>query len=59
MTPADGEPTEFRATGLNHVSPAMQLNPNLRSLGLSATLEINERSAALASEGRKIYKLGL
>ncbi|MCP2669945.1 aminotransferase class I/II-fold pyridoxal phosphate-dependent enzyme [Maricaulaceae bacterium EIL42A08] len=59
MTPADGEPTEFRATGLNHVSPAIQLNLNLRSLGLSATLEINERSAALAAEGRKIYKLGL
>jgi aspartate aminotransferase len=59
MTPADGEPTEFRATGLGQVSPDVQLNLNLRSLGLSATLEINERSAALQAAGRQIYRLGL
>ncbi len=59
MTPADGEPVEFRAQGLNQVSPDVQLNLNLRSLGLSATLEINERSSALAAEGRRIYRLGL
>jgi len=41
------------------LSPAVQLNINLRGLPLSATLEINERSAALKAEGRDVYRLGL
>lgn len=41
------------------LSPAVQLNINLRGLPLSATLEINERSAALKAEGREVYRLGL
>ena len=40
-------------------SPTVQLNLNLRGLGVSATLEINERSAALAAQGRTIYRMGL
>ena len=39
--------------------PSVQLNLNVRGLGLSATLEINERSAALIASGRAISKLGL
>lgn len=39
--------------------PSVQLNLNVRGLGLSATLEINERSAALIAQGRKISRLGL
>jgi len=39
--------------------PSVQLNLNVRGLGLSATLEINERSAALIAEGRRISRLGL
>lgn len=35
------------------------LNLNVRGLGQSATLAINERSNALRSQGRRIYKLGL
>ena len=40
-------------------APSVQLNLNIRGLGLSATLAINERSAALMREGRKVSKLGL
>ena len=35
------------------------LNLNVRGLGQSATLAINERSNALRREGHRIYKLGL
>ncbi len=35
------------------------LNANLSGLGPSATLAINERSAALQAQGRRVYKLGL
>ena len=35
------------------------LNLNVRGLGQSATLAINERSNALRREGRRVYKLGL
>ena len=35
------------------------LNLNVRGLGYSATLAINERSNALRQQGRRIYKLGL
>jgi len=40
-------------------SPDVHLNLNVRGLGLSATLEINERSARLAREGRPVVRLGL
>ena len=40
-------------------SPSVHLNLNVRGLGLSATLAINERSAALQAEGRTIRRLGL
>jgi aspartate aminotransferase len=36
-----------------------QINLNVRGLPLSATLAINEKSAELRREGRKIYRLGL
>lgn len=39
--------------------PIGELAPQLHGLGLSATLEINERSNALIAEGREVYKLGL
>src|SRR5918996_3953828 len=39
----------------SHVS----LNPNVRGLGHSATLAINERCNTLQREGRKVYKFGL
>ncbi|MCC5996612.1 MAG: aminotransferase class I/II-fold pyridoxal phosphate-dependent enzyme [Oceanicaulis sp.] len=47
------------ALALQSVSPSVQLNLNVRGLGLSATLAINERSAALQAQGRKIARLGL
>ncbi len=34
------------------------VHPNLESLGESATLAIHERSAALAAEGRRVYRIG-
>ena len=34
------------------------VHPNLRSLGESATLAIQERSAALIAEGRRVYRIG-
>lgn len=37
----------------------MHLNINVRGLGLSPTLEINEISKALIKEGRTVFKLGL
>lgn len=57
MSPEDLR--QFRADGLDHVAPTVQLNLNLRGLGLSATLEINERSARLMAAGREISRLGL
>ena len=39
--------------------PAVHLNLNVRGMGWSATIAINERSAALAAEGRDVYRLGL
>lgn len=38
---------------------AKHLNLNVRGLGVSATLAINERSAQLQSEGRQVFRLGL
>jgi aspartate aminotransferase len=45
--------------GVQAACPDVHLNLNVRGLGLSATLEINERSAALIAAGRKISRLGL
>lgn len=39
--------------------PDIVLNHNLRGLGTSATLAINERSAQLQRAGRQVYRLGL
>lgn len=40
-------------------SPDINLNLNVRGLKQSATLAINERSAQLMREGRKVYRFGL
>lgn len=40
-------------------APDIQLNLNVRGLPTSATLAINERSAALQKAGRTVYRLGL
>lgn len=42
-----------------HLHPDVHLNLNVRGLKQSATLAINERSAQLEHEGRKVYRLGL
>ena len=39
--------------------PLRSLEPRVDGLGLSATLEINERSNALMARGETVYKLGL
>jgi len=39
--------------------PQINLNLNVRGLGLSATLAINERSAQLRAEGRPVFRMGL
>ena len=41
------------------ITPDVHLNLNVRGLKQSATLAINERSAQLLHEGRKVYRLGL
>lgn len=41
------------------LSPAVQINLNIRGMKPSATVAINERSAELRAQGRDIYKLGL
>ncbi len=40
-------------------SPEVYLNLNVRGMGTSATLAINERSRQLVAEGRHVYRLGL
>lgn len=55
----DSDVTRLGEDRLHTYSPSVQLNLNIRGLGLSATLAINERSAALQAQGRKISKLGL
>lgn len=40
-------------------SPEVYLNLNVRGMGPSATLAINERSRALLAAGREVYRLGL
>ena len=47
------------ATQPGSASPAVQLNLNVRGLGPSATLAINERSAELRRAGREVFRLGL
>ena len=39
--------------------PKVHLNPNIKELGISATVAINDRSNHLRAEGRDIFKLGL
>jgi len=55
----DAQASPLDEEKLHTYSPSVQLNLNIRGLGLSATLAINERSAALRAEGRKISRLGL
>ena len=40
-------------------SPEVYLNLNVRGMGPSATLAINERSRQLQAEGREVFRLGL
>jgi aspartate aminotransferase len=40
-------------------SPEVYLNLNVRGMGQSATLAINERSRQLMAQGRDVYRLGL
>lgn len=42
-----------------HNGPEVHLNLNVRGMGQSATLAINERSADLAAAGRQVYRFGL
>ena len=49
----------LRSAHSGHTPTALNLNLNVRGLGQSATLAINERSAALQQGGRTVYRLGL
>jgi len=40
-------------------SPSVHLNLNVRGLGTSATLAINEESSALQQAGKTVYRIGL
>lgn len=40
-------------------APDVNLNLNVRGMGQSATVAINDRSNALRAEGREVFKLGL
>lgn len=40
-------------------SPEVYLNLNVRGMGESATLAINERSRRLMAQGKQVYRLGL
>ena len=40
-------------------SPTKHLNPNVKNVGVSATVAINDLSNQLRREGREIFKLGL
>ncbi|WP_206340911.1 pyridoxal phosphate-dependent aminotransferase [Marinicauda algicola] len=50
---------DTEAPDLMSLSPTIQLSLNVRGLPVSATLAINERSAALKAAGREVKKLGL
>lgn len=45
--------------GAAPIGKEVSLNLNVRGLGQSATLEINDHSRRLTSEGRTVYRLGL
>lgn len=49
----------FDATRGRTMPPTAHLNLNVRGLGTSATLAINEQSSALQQSGKTIYRLGL
>lgn len=42
-----------------HLAPSIDLNLNVRGLGQSATLAVNELAAELVRQGRTVFKLGL
>jgi len=44
---------------MSEIGPLVSLNSNLRGMGQSATVAINERSNDLLAAGRTVYKLGL
>ncbi len=44
---------------MNTSTPRMHVNPNVKGLGVSATVAINDKSNQLRAEGRDIFKLGL
>lgn len=46
-------------TARERYTPEKHLNLNVRGLSESATLVINEKSAELAEQGRKVFRLGL
>lgn len=46
-------------TARERYTPDKHLNLNVRGLSESATLVINEKSAALAEQGRRVFRLGL
>ena len=48
-----------KSNGKRNQSPQIYLNLNVRGLPQSATLTINELSASLIKNGKKVYKLGL
>jgi aspartate aminotransferase len=50
VTNGDAQPT---------ISPQIHVNLNVRGMGRSATVAINERSAELRSQGREVVRLGL
>lgn len=41
------------------ISPAVQINLNIRGMRPSATVALNELSAKLKASGKEVYKLGL
>ena len=55
----DAAPSKLPDDAMSGYSPSVQLNLNVRGLGLSATLAINERSSELQAQGRRIARLGL
>ena len=58
MTKQMVAPPDHVRTDYPHV-PSVHLNLNVRGLSSSASLGVNERSAALIRDGRAIVKLGL
>ena len=46
-------------TNRRNRGPHVHLNLNVRGMGVSATMGINERCAELREEGHQVFKLGL